>query len=95
MNHENTEKLYNDFPELYKQNSLPMSQTCMCWGFECDDTWFDLIYQLSKDLSALDVIPVAAQVKEKFGGLRFYIDSYTDEAEALIDIAEKASYEVK
>ncbi len=95
MNRENTEKLYNDFPELYKQRSLPMSQTCMCWGFECNDTWFDLIYQLSKDLSALDVIPEATQVKEKFGGLRFYTNSSTYEAEALIDIAEEASYKVK
>lgn len=36
-------------------------------------------------------IPVAAQVKEKFGTLRFYIDNGNDTAHALVDFAEAMS----
>lgn len=39
-----------------------------------------------------DRTPVATQVKEKFGGLRFYIDGGNDEHYALINFAELLSY---
>jgi hypothetical protein len=34
----------------------------------------------------------ASQVKEKFGGLRFYTNGYTDEVSAMISMAESMSY---
>jgi hypothetical protein len=37
-------------------------------------------------------IPVVVQVKEKFGGLRFYVNGSTDEQYALIRFAESMSY---
>lgn len=37
-------------------------------------------------------VPVASQVKEKFGGLRFYIDGGDDTHYALINFAESLSY---
>jgi hypothetical protein len=37
-------------------------------------------------------IPVALQVKEKFGGLRFYVQGATDEQYAYIRFAEAMSY---
>jgi hypothetical protein len=37
-------------------------------------------------------VPVAAQVKEKFGGLRFYVDHATDEHYNYINFAESMSY---
>ena len=36
-------------------------------------------------------VPIATQVKEKFGGLRFYIDGGTDEHYAYISFAESMS----
>jgi hypothetical protein len=39
-------------------------------------------------------LPVASQVKEKFGGLRFYIDGGTDEHRAYIRFAEEMSYTI-
>lgn len=47
MNQENTLKLVKRFPVLYQDFYSPMSQTCMCWGFEHGDGWFDIIWQLS------------------------------------------------
>jgi hypothetical protein len=37
-------------------------------------------------------VPVAVQVKEKFGGLRFYVHGATNEAHNYIDFAERMSY---
>lgn len=36
--------------------------------------------------------PVAAQVKEKFGGLRFYVDNADDYTSGVIALAESMSY---
>lgn len=37
-------------------------------------------------------VPVASQVKEKFGGLRFYVNAATDKQYAYISFAESMSY---
>jgi len=49
----------------------------MPFGFECGDGWFKLIDELCAKLQAIADITgyqtVASQIKEKFGGLRFYV----------------------
>jgi hypothetical protein len=50
--------------------------------------WLPLLDRLCAGLSQY---AVAVQVKEKFGGLRFYMDTYTDEDRALIQAAEDES----
>lgn len=76
MSPEKTKILYEKYPDIFRNRSLPMSQTCMCWGFECDDGWFKLIDELCAQLAFLQKVTgcsiVADQVKEKFGELRFY-----------------------
>src|SRR6267143_3781240 len=47
MNSELTQRLVKRFPVLYQDYDSPMSQTCMCWGFEHGDGWFEIIWQLS------------------------------------------------
>ena len=94
MNKKNTETLLKDFPKLYRQYYLPMTETCMCWGFDCDDGWFDLIYELSKKLKIASPNTEAVQVKEKFGGLRYYFTSTTEEGAKLIRNAEEKSYHI-
>lgn len=66
-----------------------MTQSCMSWGFDCGDGWFLIVWQLSEQLEKLGC--VAAQVKEKFGLLRFYLESYPDGAQELIAAAERLS----
>jgi len=101
MKKELDEKLVQAFPILYRQRNLPMSQTAMCWGFP-GDGWFDLIYNLSEKLEAINnKLPEgstkieASQVKSKFGTLRFYVDginkSVADEVYKLINEAENLS----
>jgi hypothetical protein len=95
MNAEHTKHLLKTYPKLYRQYSLPMSETCMCWGFECGDGWFKIIENLSKVLIELDdkycTTSEALQVKEKFGTLRFYCQSGTEFHERAIDEAERLS----
>jgi hypothetical protein len=42
--------------------------------------------------SMIPVYPRVSQVKEKFGGLRFYMTFQTDRMDELIEIAEEESY---
>ena len=98
MNKKNTLKLMKDFPLLYgKPNPLYGIKLKFPFSFDVDDGWFDLIYQLSKDIQrVIDNTPdhslddfVILQIKEKFGGLRYYVGAYTREIGDLIDEVEK------
>lgn len=101
MNEANTQKLYQEFPRLYRDAHAEMKTTAMCWGFECGDGWFRLIYDLSAAIEAeasklgldpdSEAWPKAAQVKEKFGTLRFYLRGHTDSIHELIKQAEEKS----
>lgn len=47
MNKDLTLKLVKRFPVIYQDFYSPMSETCMCWGFDHGDGWFEIIWQLS------------------------------------------------
>ena len=53
MKQELAQKLYKDFPLLYGDHDKSMMQTCMCWGVETGDGWYNLIYNLSSKLEPL------------------------------------------
>jgi len=82
-------KLREKYPNLYQNYGGDPRKTCMAWGVECGDGWYQLIDELSAKLEPLGV--VAAQVKEKFGGLRFYLETGSDEAWDLVSKAEEQS----
>ncbi len=71
-------QLVKKFPIIFKDYGGDMRQTCLHWGFECGDGWYDLIYDLCEKINLLigdkNIKVTAVQVKEKFGGLRFYYD---------------------
>ena len=99
MRKELDEQLCREFPNLFRQRHASMQETCMCWGFDIEDGWFQLVYDLSKKLEA-EILKLpeserqhfcASQVKEKYGGLRFYVEGSTDEMEKLIREAEEES----
>lgn len=101
MSPENTEILNKSFPALF---ASPNKKGDSEFHFECADGWFDLIYSVAAIcepfalLAANNEEPfVATQVKEKFGGLRFYTsacpEEYFDFIYGLIHEAESKSYE--
>ena len=89
--------------------------TCMAWGIECNDGWYDLLdtlcysiqqhcnatnaryiietdkYELVEENDPEYVRVVAAQVKEKMGELRFYVDGGDATTQGMIRMAEQMS----
>jgi hypothetical protein len=73
----------------YYPDRDPISDSHMfCVG----EGWFDIIKDLITDLIELGWDRKVLQVKEKFGGLRFYIPLETDEMSERILEAEDKSY---
>ena len=62
--------------------------------FAVDNGWFQLIKELIEDLIALGWDKQICQVKEKFGGLRFYINAGSDAVFDRISKAERDSYDI-
>lgn len=75
----------------YYSNRPPITS---CGFFECGNGWFPLIKDLIVDLIELGWDKQICQVKEKFGGLRFYINEGSDEIYKRIARAEDDSYKI-
>lgn len=89
-----TENLYAAFPQLYRGRHKSKYESSMCWGFECGDGWYQLLYDLSQELSnylaehpELDL--EAVQVKSKFGVLHFHLNYHYATTEKMIDLARQ------
>ncbi len=71
-------KLVKKYPIIFSQYGGDMRDTCMHWGMECGGGWYNLLDELCENVTTLigdkNIKVTAAQVKEKFGGLRFYYD---------------------
>lgn len=95
-------KLVEKYPKIFADRYEDMKVTAMCWGFDCDDGWCWLIDNLCSSIqSYIDNNPhlnipqvVATQVKEKFGGLRFYVNGGDDVIDGMIHLAESMSYNI-
>lgn len=65
--------------------------------YECDQGWFPIISQLDLDIRQLVPDYTIFQIKEKFGGLRFYIgflqEDVCEEVYNLIQKAERVAAE--
>jgi hypothetical protein len=89
-----TAKLYAAFPKLYRGRHKSMDESSMCWGFQCGDGWYQVLYDLSQELSDYllehpEIDFEVTQVKSKFETLRFHI-SYRDvETERMIERAQQ------
>lgn len=46
MKKEYDEYLCKTFPRMFANRYKPMTETCMCWGFDCGDGWYDIIRTL-------------------------------------------------
>lgn len=104
MKKELQEKLYERYPNIFIQKDLDKTKTAMCWGISCGDGWYELIDTLCGDIQNHilnknrnkeekdHLICQAVQVKEKFGGLCFYIYGGDEYIEGLISMAESMSY---
>jgi hypothetical protein len=97
MKQELDELLCSRYPKIFADRHKDMTQTAMCWGFDCGDGWFDVIDELCNKIQKhidwnntyKEYIPqvVVSQVKEKFGTLRFYYSGGDEYISGLVDMA--------
>src|SRR5271170_3094477 len=99
------DKLVRAFPNLYRDvKCSDPTQSCMYWGIEVGDGWYNLLWKLSEKLEQEilkykasdwdedpDSLPMASQIKEKYGTLRVYMSHSSDAMDLLIDEAESES----
>ena len=82
MNTQLQNKLYKAYPKIFAQKDLDRSQSAMSRGLCVGDGWHNLIRLLCKTMQSyidhnrhmISKQVEMRQVKEKFGGLRIYID---------------------
>lgn len=92
------DKLIRKYPKIFAQKDLSLNKTCMCWGIECGDGWYQIIDDLCGiiqqyiDARRGEIEQIEAlQVKEKYGTLRFYISNGDDIIDGMIAYAEYLS----
>jgi len=102
MTPEKDKYLVETYPKLFVNRYADMKTTAMCWGFECQTGWFWLINQLCQSIQSYidnnqhNNIPqvVVDQVKEKYGGLRFYYHGGDETIDGMVWLAEHMSYNI-
>ena len=103
MTPESQNELFAKYPKIFRQKDLPKNQTAMCWGIDTGDGWYNIIdtlchqiqwhikHNLNKGEDPEAVNVEAIQVKEKYGGLRFYYNGGNDFINGLVNMAEGMS----
>lgn len=90
MKRELQQKFYDRWPEMFKGRSEPVTQNLMAFGFDHADGWFDLEWKLCEKLEKVAPPEYKLfQVKEKFGGLRWYDEGGNEQTHELVGEAMK------
>lgn len=109
MSPENSKILTDKYPKIFpppppEENREPFYY----FGFECGDGWFDLIELLCRNIQhhidwGVENLPedkkeefqvTAAQVKEKFGSLRWYYNGGDEHIRGMVQMAESMSNKI-
>jgi hypothetical protein len=100
MKRELEEKLIKEFPKLFKGSSMNPQQCLMVFGCECDDGWFDLIWDTCKKIrdeaikANIEDHVWFSQIKEKYGALRMSVFSGSEEIWDILFEAENESMKI-
>lgn len=99
MNAKNNKYLLSKYHKLFPKKTKDSIEPVSLFGIECDDGWFELIDTLCNTISTFvsqnKVEPVIIeQVKEKFGGLRFYFIGGNDLIRGMAWFAEALSFNI-
>lgn len=100
MNQKLTEFLFKKYPNLFSDKDKSIMESLIPFGLECGNGWYKIIDHIGKKLLewGIEDKVIAVQVKEKFGGLRFYYSTEgltreeNDKVDRLIRRAESKSY---
>jgi hypothetical protein len=51
MKAELQQKIFEKYPKIFGDRTKPMTETCMCWGLDVGDGWYNIIYTLCEALT--------------------------------------------
>jgi len=100
MKKELEDKLYEKYPDIFKQQFCSIQESSMPWNCQCRSGWYKIIEKLCEDITKICkekdlTIPQFSCVKEKYGSLRIYAEYIEDEVICdLIEEAEAMSTEI-
>jgi len=91
-------ELSDKYPNIFFENGKKR-KPFLVYGIECHDGWHPLIalllYNIQWEIENNQAPPVhIAQIKEKFGGLRFYYDGGNKVIAGMVRMAESISYSI-
>ena len=95
MSPELERQFYEQFPALFRGRNKPVQESLMCYGLQCEDDRFALLWQHCLNLESLAEVegrsrslkdwPEIVQIKEKFGSLRCHVRNPSEAMYALRD----------
>ena len=96
MDSHKTNQLYERFPHLYRERTAPLQSSKMGWGFQCEDGWYKIIYEMSKKIQKLsndgEFAPAVTEIsKHKDGTLYVEARNLTPPIADIITAAREAS----
>lgn len=99
MTKELEKKLFKKYPLIFQDKDKSVKESLIPFGFECGDGWYNIINRLCSNLQWNtdhndEPQIIAAQVKEKFGSLHFYIRGGTESQNTVISFVESLSYHI-
>ena len=72
MDSHKTNELYEKFPHLYRERTAPLESSGMGWGFQCENGWYKIIYEMSKKIDKISTegehAPAIAEVSRNPDG---------------------------
>lgn len=73
MKAELQQKIFDKYPKIFGDRTKPMTETCMCWGIDVGDGWYEIIDTLCEALT--NTYTTSIQVDEE-DGMRLGIEPY-------------------
>ena len=53
MDSHKTNQLYERFPHLYRERTAALESSAMPWGFQCENGWYNIIFEMSKKIEKI------------------------------------------
>ena len=102
MNIKLQSRLYKKYSKIFAQKDLSIQESAMPWELECGDGWYWLVDNLCRTIQSYlkhndieNKIQIeVTQVKEKYGGLRFYYQGGDKLIDGMVWLAENLSYKI-
>jgi len=70
-------KLYERFPDLYRERTAPLESSSMAWGVQCGNGWYKIIHDLSDKITKIapegEYSPAISQISRHDDGT-LYVD---------------------